>query len=117
MPLRTEHSSADQERTPQGTYQDKLGGKFRVDTSLTMDANICGVTLKEKHAKQKKAAAFIVSLMRESLAQFPKDEQSRRIKEIVKIGTAATPSTRGKLSKRSPTSRPRLSRQISSASR
>lgn len=44
------------------------------------------LTLKGKRAKQHEAAVYIVSLMRESLGQFTKDEQSHRIKEICKIG-------------------------------
>jgi hypothetical protein len=75
------------------------------------------VTLKEKRAKQKKAAAYIASIMRESLAQFPKEEQSLRVKEIHKIALTIGPKKRDKLSKRSPSARRRPSPRLSSASR
>jgi len=58
------------------------------------------VNLKGKRAKQRQAALYIARLMRESLQQFPQEEQDRRVKEGHRIALKIGPEKRGKLSKR-----------------
>ena len=59
------------------------------------------VNSRSKLIQQKKAANYIAGLMLDSLQQFPKEEQERRLQEIHK-NLKSRPSKPGKHSKRSP---------------
>jgi hypothetical protein len=52
------------------------------------------VDAKTKRAEQKKAAAYIAALMRESLKGFPKQEQVLRLKQIHEIAFRIGPNGR-----------------------
>lgn len=75
------------------------------------------MTLKEKRAKQKKAANYIAQLMRESLQQFPKEEQVERVEEIHQIALKIGQNKLGKPSKRSSNVHRRPLSRLSATSR
>jgi hypothetical protein len=75
------------------------------------------VTLKEKRAKQKKAANYIAQLMGESLQQFSKKEQQERVEEIHQIGLKIGRNKLGKPSKRSSSVNRRPLSRLSATSR
>jgi hypothetical protein len=78
-----------------------LRRELNLDNRAAKDETIRDVTLKEKRAKQKKAANYVAQLMRESLQQFSKEEQEERVREIHQIGLKIDRNKLGKPSKRS----------------